>query len=332
MFQQQLDTFAQDQHNLRAHVANLTRDYHGMINEVTNFRRAYVSQDHVMQNLVSVAARHDRSLGREEDPHRAMSAELQGLIAAYNDSARTSYELLEHISHRRPSLVSGRLLSGNRLVRESDQNETTPVTPSYFEADQRQQQQLLMQPPPTQQQQPMPPQPQARPPQPQHQPQPPQHQHPQTSLPHQQQQQHHSYQTNARPQPYGHQQKPSQGGSTAMPPQQQQQQQPQVQPPPPQVPSQPQPQPQQQQQQQPQQQQQTSSKQSSVTPQWTIRPKILLVEDDAISRKLSFKFLEVLGCTIEVAEDGVSAVNKMNTEKYDLVFMVSTNSDVSVGA
>jgi len=46
-----------------------------------------------------------------------------------------------------------------------------------------------------------------------------------------------------------------------------------------------------------------------------------LVEDDAVSRKLSSKFLQIFGCTIDVAVDGVGAVNKMNLEKYDLVLM-----------
>ena len=50
---------------------------------------------------------------------------------------------------------------------------------------------------------------------------------------------------------------------------------------------------------------------------------MLLVDDDAISRKLSSKFLQVFGCTIDVAVDGEIAVNKMNLEKYDLVLMVS---------
>ena len=57
-------------------------------------------------------------------------------------------------------------------------------------------------------------------------------------------------------------------------------------------------------------------------PAWTVPPKVLLVEDDAVCRRLSSKFLQVFGCTIDVAVDGVSAVNKMNLEKYDLVFMV----------
>jgi osomolarity two-component system response regulator SKN7 len=56
---------------------------------------------------------------------------------------------------------------------------------------------------------------------------------------------------------------------------------------------------------------------------WAVPPRVLLVEDDAVCRKLSAKFLEIFGCEIDVAVDGVSAVNKMNLERYDLVLMVS---------
>jgi len=56
-------------------------------------------------------------------------------------------------------------------------------------------------------------------------------------------------------------------------------------------------------------------------PAWSVPPRVLLVEDDAVSRRLSSKFLQVFGCTIDVAVDGDSAVNKMNLEKYDLVLM-----------
>lgn len=62
---------------------------------------------------------------------------------------------------------------------------------------------------------------------------------------------------------------------------------------------------------------------STFVPGWAVPPRVLLVDDDAVSRKLSSKFLQVFGCTIDVAVDGVSAVNKMNLEKYDLVLMVS---------
>jgi osomolarity two-component system, response regulator SKN7 len=61
---------------------------------------------------------------------------------------------------------------------------------------------------------------------------------------------------------------------------------------------------------------------SAYVPGWAVPPRVLLVEDDAVSRKLSSKFLQVYGCAIDVAVDGVGAVNKMNLEKYDLVLMV----------
>jgi len=62
---------------------------------------------------------------------------------------------------------------------------------------------------------------------------------------------------------------------------------------------------------------------STFVPGWAVPPKVLLVDDDAVSRRLSSKFLKVFGCTTDVAVDGVAAVNKMNLEKYDLVLMVS---------
>jgi osomolarity two-component system response regulator SKN7 len=61
---------------------------------------------------------------------------------------------------------------------------------------------------------------------------------------------------------------------------------------------------------------------SAFVPGWAVPPRVLLVDDDAVSRRLSSKFLQVFGCTIDVAVDGVGAVNKMNLEKYDLVLMV----------
>ncbi|TFK18868.1 hypothetical protein FA15DRAFT_674952 [Coprinopsis marcescibilis] len=60
---------------------------------------------------------------------------------------------------------------------------------------------------------------------------------------------------------------------------------------------------------------------STFVPAWAIPPRVLLVDDDAVSRKLSSKFLQVFGCTTDVAVDGVGAVTKMNLEKYDLVLM-----------
>ena len=62
---------------------------------------------------------------------------------------------------------------------------------------------------------------------------------------------------------------------------------------------------------------------STFVPGWAVPPRVLLVDDDVVSRKVSSKFLQIFGCTIDVAVDGVGAVNKMNLEKYDLVLMVS---------
>ena len=55
---------------------------------------------------------------------------------------------------------------------------------------------------------------------------------------------------------------------------------------------------------------------------WAVPPRVLLVDDDAVNRKLSSKFLEVFGCAIDTAVDGIGAVEKMNLERYDLVLMV----------
>ena len=58
---------------------------------------------------------------------------------------------------------------------------------------------------------------------------------------------------------------------------------------------------------------------SRAAPRWTITPRVLLVEDDTASRILSSKFLQILGCTTDVAVDGY---NKMSLGKYDLALMV----------
>ena len=57
-------------------------------------------------------------------------------------------------------------------------------------------------------------------------------------------------------------------------------------------------------------------------PGWAVLPRVLLVEDDAVSRKLSSKFLQVLGVTTDFAVDGESAVKQMHLGRYDLVLMV----------
>ncbi|KAK9452766.1 HSF-type DNA-binding-domain-containing protein [Dipodascopsis uninucleata] len=54
---------------------------------------------------------------------------------------------------------------------------------------------------------------------------------------------------------------------------------------------------------------------------WAVPPKVLLVEDDATSRRVSGKFLQLFGCEADIAVDGLAAVNRMNMAKYDIVLM-----------
>jgi CheY-like chemotaxis protein len=48
---------------------------------------------------------------------------------------------------------------------------------------------------------------------------------------------------------------------------------------------------------------------------------VLLVEDNAVNRMLAEKFLEDLGCTVELAEDGVDAVEREARGHYAVIFM-----------
>jgi len=64
-------------------------------------------------------------------------------------------------------------------------------------------------------------------------------------------------------------------------------------------------------------------------PGWAVQPRVLLVEDDAVSRRLSSKFLQVLGVTTDFAVDGESAVKQMHLGHYDLVLMVRPLSPLS---
>jgi CheY-like chemotaxis protein len=49
--------------------------------------------------------------------------------------------------------------------------------------------------------------------------------------------------------------------------------------------------------------------------------RILLVEDNAINRMLSQRFLKNLNTDIEIAEDGREALNICSYKKFDLIFM-----------
>ena len=55
---------------------------------------------------------------------------------------------------------------------------------------------------------------------------------------------------------------------------------------------------------------------------WSTTPRVLVVEGDQISRNLCAKYVQDSGCSVDLAFDGASAVNKMNVEKFDLVLMV----------
>ncbi|KZV94846.1 CheY-like protein [Exidia glandulosa HHB12029] len=58
-----------------------------------------------------------------------------------------------------------------------------------------------------------------------------------------------------------------------------------------------------------------------VPPVWASQPRILLVDDDAVSRTVSARFLQDAGCAYDTANDGAVAVDKLRTTKYDLVLM-----------
>ncbi|KAA8913632.1 hypothetical protein FN846DRAFT_771821 [Sphaerosporella brunnea] len=57
------------------------------------------------------------------------------------------------------------------------------------------------------------------------------------------------------------------------------------------------------------------------TPHWRQSPRVLLVEDDPTCRRIGSKFLISAQCTVDVADDGLIAVNKMGRKTYDLVLM-----------
>jgi CheY-like chemotaxis protein len=50
------------------------------------------------------------------------------------------------------------------------------------------------------------------------------------------------------------------------------------------------------------------------------KPKILLIEDDAIVRVVHANFLEGLGCLVDIVVNGKEALARLN-QCYDLIFM-----------
>ncbi|KAF7728265.1 kinase-regulated stress-responsive transcription factor skn7 [Apophysomyces ossiformis] len=62
-------------------------------------------------------------------------------------------------------------------------------------------------------------------------------------------------------------------------------------------------------------------KRKSTALSWTVPPRILLVDDDSVYRDLSGRLLQLIGCRIDLAKDGMEAIRKMGLEKYDLILM-----------
>ncbi|HEY8402494.1 MAG TPA: PAS domain S-box protein [Cytophagaceae bacterium] len=53
----------------------------------------------------------------------------------------------------------------------------------------------------------------------------------------------------------------------------------------------------------------------------TYSPKILLVDDNNINQLVASEILKKSGCTVEVADNGLDAIEKVKTNTYDLIFM-----------
>lgn len=52
-----------------------------------------------------------------------------------------------------------------------------------------------------------------------------------------------------------------------------------------------------------------------------IHGRILLTEDNSVNREVAMAMLEILGCRVDLAENGHQAVEAVSTQRYDLVFM-----------
>ncbi|CAI2174048.1 10978_t:CDS:2 [Funneliformis geosporum] len=60
---------------------------------------------------------------------------------------------------------------------------------------------------------------------------------------------------------------------------------------------------------------------SMTVPNWSIQPKVLLVDDEASILEGGRQLLQTYGCQSDTASDGLTAVSKMQLQPYDLVFM-----------
>ncbi len=59
---------------------------------------------------------------------------------------------------------------------------------------------------------------------------------------------------------------------------------------------------------------------NTATP-WQMAPRVLVVEDDNVSRLLSAKILQLIGCKADMVSDGPAAVEMMGQNQYDLCLM-----------
>ncbi|GAA6011535.1 hypothetical protein JCM11491_004680 [Sporobolomyces phaffii] len=286
-FQGQLDGLVRSQQAMQQHMSNLSADYQAVIGEMMNFQRNMVAQDQLMQNIIQylVNLEADQKASKSQDPASPFvpSSQAQKLITSYTEVARASYDQMADLSRRAS-------LSGGAFPPIPLPGPPPDFGHFNFGQDDRRNDNGGPRPPSSHQQQ--------------HQSQPQQQQpsnsnpahSPSSSMP--------QFQHNAPP-VYDHPVPgPSNSNSTAA---------------------------------------STvdhanpgpvgggagsgsrpglsSQRRESNVPGWAVPPRVLLVEDDSVCRKLSSKFLEVFGCDIDVAVDGVSAVNKMKMQKYDLVLM-----------
>lgn len=52
-----------------------------------------------------------------------------------------------------------------------------------------------------------------------------------------------------------------------------------------------------------------------------MRPRVLVVEDDATTREALRRILEAEGCEVDVAVDGEKAVGRVNQSRYDAIVL-----------
>ena len=315
--QRQIDMLTQDQRNLNNHVSDLTRDYQAIVSDMSGFERSFAAQDHLMQNMINYLVAVEKSAYRyDADRPFTPSTEVQKLITFYQEISRASYEHFESINRRAAAAANGGrmgsagayagLTSDLSLENKSSPGSSGgPYSPATFGDRENPSPDMLGRPNAqshglaaeygdssrssliNSQRQPT--------------------FYPSSALdqnaPAAPSGQHrvfgnHStaaqstddlYQTASTSDQNQLNNAASNSGAPSS--------------------------------------KSPGSGRKPYKPDWAVPPKVLLVEDDSVCRTLSSKFLEVFGCAIDVAVDGVSAVNKMNAEKYDLVFMVRLIND-----